>query len=56
MADAAAMARANEPVPDMVKQFVVYFYRHIRERTVRVGADGDRASTASFAVREGPPP
>lgn len=32
MADAAAMARANEPVPDMVKQFVVYFYRHIREK------------------------
>ena len=32
MADAAAMAKANEPVPDMVKQFVVYFYRHIREK------------------------
>jgi hypothetical protein len=30
--DAAAMAKANEPVPDMVKQFVVYFYRHIREK------------------------
>ena len=32
MADAVAMAKANEPVPDMVKQFVVYFYRHIREK------------------------
>ena len=31
MGDAAA-ARANEPVPDMVRQFVVYFYRHIREK------------------------
>ena len=30
--DAAALAKANEPVPDMVKQFVVYFYRHIREK------------------------
>lgn len=29
-----AAARANEPVPDMVKQFVVYFYRHIREKNV----------------------
>ena len=27
-----AAARANEPVPDMVKQFVVYFYHHIREK------------------------
>jgi len=26
--------RAAEPVPDMVKQFVVYFYRHIREKNV----------------------
>mmetsp|Transcript_1553 Transcript_1553/g.6831 ORF Transcript_1553/g.6831 Transcript_1553/m.6831 type:complete len:536 (+) Transcript_1553:206-1813(+) len=33
MGDAAA-ARANEPVPDMVRQFVVYFYRHIREKNV----------------------
>ena len=30
--DAIALAKANEPVPDMVKQFVVYFYRHIREK------------------------
>jgi hypothetical protein len=29
---ATALAKANEPVPDMVKQFVVYFYRHIREK------------------------
>ena len=28
----ADLAKANEPVPDMVKQFVVYFYRHIREK------------------------
>ena len=34
MADAAAIAKANEPVPDMVKQFVAYFYRHIREKNV----------------------
>jgi translation initiation factor 3 subunit L len=34
MADATAIAKANEPVPDMVKQFVVYFYRHIREKNV----------------------
>ena len=27
-----AAARANEPVPDMVKQLVVYFYSHIREK------------------------
>ena len=25
-------AAAHEPVPDMVKTFVVYFYRHIREK------------------------
>ena len=24
----------SDPVPDMVKQFVVYFYRHIRWRPV----------------------
>ena len=34
MADPSAIAKANEPVPDMVKQFVVYFYRHIREKNV----------------------
>ena len=34
MADASAIAKANEPVPDMVKQFVAYFYRHIREKNV----------------------
>ncbi|KAK9824526.1 hypothetical protein WJX72_011098 [[Myrmecia] bisecta] len=32
---AGADSRFAEPVPDMVKQFVVYFYRHIRERNVR---------------------
>ena len=31
MGDAAA-ARANEPVPDMVRQFVVCFCRRIREK------------------------
>lgn len=25
----------SDPVPDMVKQFVVYLYRHIRERNIR---------------------
>ena len=28
----ARAARATAPVPDMVRQFVVYFYRHIREK------------------------
>ena len=48
MADAVAMAKANEPVPDMVKQFVVYFYRHIREKNGALWRPGQGGS------REGP--
>ena len=58
MADAAAMARANEPVPDMVKQFVVYFYRHIREKNgtseLRDDREDDATTLAPMRARRSP--